>query len=381
MDFVFQDEIKELMRSRNDYCVSLYLPTHRVGRETEQTSIRLENLLRGAEKQLVAQGMRSPEAKDFLGPAQDLAKDGFFNRHLADGLTVFISGDLFRYFRLPIHFDERLFVGRQFYLRPLIPMLHCCKKFHILAVSRKSVRLLECTEFEVNEIELKGVPQSMQEALGYDQQSTPLFRMSSQGSGRGAAPMVHGHGGGSESEKEQLWHYFQILKNSLHPYFKEDIPLVFAGVDYLFPMFRLVDVHKNTINESIEGNPDELDSLELLKRGFPLVSSYFDREKRRAIGRYMNLLGGMLTSDTIEEIVPNAVAGRVDTLFVDNDRQKWGKFDLASGQVEIHPEQHRGDEDLLDVALNQAYLNGGDVYGLDPADMPGRSGGAAIFRY
>jgi hypothetical protein len=382
MDFVFQDEIRELMRKTDDHCVSLYLPTHRAGRETEQDPIRMDNLLRGAEKKLVARGMRSPEARDLLGPALDLLNDGFFTRHLADGLSIFIAKGLFRYFRLPIHFDETLFVGRQFHLRPLAPMLYCCRSFYILAVSMKSVRLLECTEFGANEIELKDVPQGMRAALGYDEESRLLFRAVPQASNPGGGPMLHGRSGGLESEKEQLRHYFQILKDSLHPYLKEEgNPLVFAGVDYLFPMFRLVDVHKNTMNEIIEGNSDELDSQELLKRGLQVVSPYFRREREQAIERYMDLSGGPLTSESIEEIVASAVAGRIDTLFVDTGAHKWGEYDPVSGQVEVHSGQQNGDEDLLDVAFDHAYLNGGLVYGIGSEEMPGESGGAAVFRY
>ena len=67
----------------------------------------MDNLLRGAEKGLAAGGMRPAEAKYLLGPAFDLIKDGFFTRSRADGVSIFISKDLFRYFRLPIHFDEK----------------------------------------------------------------------------------------------------------------------------------------------------------------------------------------------------------------------------------------------------------------------------------
>ena len=133
----------------------------------------------------------------------------------------------------------------------------------------------------MNEIELKNVPQSMREALGYDQESAPLFRMAAQASNSGAVSMTHGHGGGEESEKEHLWHYFQILKDSLHPYLREEnLPLVFAGVDYLYPMFKLVDVYKNTVG-IIEGNPDGLGSQELLRRGLPAVSPYFAGNRSR----------------------------------------------------------------------------------------------------
>ena len=308
MELVLQDEIRELMRKRSDHCVSLYLPTHRTGRDTLQDPIRLDNLLREAEKELVAGGVRSAEAREFLQPARELFQETISTRRMADGLSIFISRDFFKYFTLPVHFDEVLHIGGQFHLKPLAPLLHSGKKFFILAVSQKSLRLFECTEFGANEIELEGVARNMREALGSSEESIPLFRMSSQASNPGTAPMVHGHGGAFESEKDRLLRWFQILKDVLHPFLGlGTTPLVFAGVEYLFPMFNQVEVYKNTVNEFIEGNPDEVDSLELQKKGLPLVSPYFGMEKERAIRRRMDLMGGALASDNLGDILPGAV--------------------------------------------------------------------------
>ena len=117
------------------------------------------------------------------------------------------------------------------------------------------------------------------------------------------------------------------------------------------------------------------------KRSLPIVAPYLHREKDQAIRRYMDRPGGTLTSDSIEEIVPSAAAGRIDTLFVDTGVPKWGKYDPASGRVELHSVQEGGDEDLLDAAFTHTYLNGGNVYGLDSAQIAAQSGAAAIFRY
>jgi hypothetical protein len=382
MDFVLHDEIRQLMHTRSKLCVSLYLPTHRTGRDTLQDPIRLDNLLRAAEKELAAQGVRSSEARELLQPARNLLNDVFFSRRMAEGLSIFLSRDFFRYFRLPVEFSESLNIGAQFYLKPLIPLLHCCKRFYILAVSKKSLRLLECTEFGAKEVQLGGVPVSFQEALGYSEEAIPLFRMSSpQALNPGSSSMVHGHGGAVESEKERIRRWFLILKDSLHSVFdQEPIPLVFAGVDYLFPLFKQVEIYRNTLNEFIEGNPDGVDSLELQKRGLQLVAPHFSREKERAMRRFRDLLGGPLASDNIGDILPGAAQGRVETLFLDTGAQQWGLYNRASGSIEVHGERQAGDEELLDLAFAHAYLNGGNVYGLDSPEMVGKSG-AAIFRY
>lgn len=383
MDLIFKDEIRELMQKRDDYCVSIFLPTHRAGREIEQDPIRLDNLLRRAEKELINQGMRSINAKELLGPAYGLVQNGFFTRHQADGLSIFASTDLFRFYRVPIHFQELLAVGNRFHLKPLIPMLNAGNRFYILAISRKSVRLFQATEFGVIEIELKGVPKSMSEALGYDEtESRLLFRSMAQASTMKDMPMLHGHGGGVEKDKEYLYNYFKKLKDALHPYLKEEkAPLIFAGVEYLFPIFKDSGIYQNVIVEPLEGNPDGLEAKELHARALRLVRLYFQGAQDGAVQRYLDLTGNNLSSDKLDEILPGAFAGRVDTLLVDTGIQKWGKFDLPSGAIEEHESPARGDEDLLDLAAAQTFLNGGMVFALNAGKMPGATEVSAIFRY
>lgn len=63
-----REELKRLMEWRGGLCVSVFMPTHRVGpKDLEQDPIRLKNLLREAENQLVGHGMRAAEGSDDAG--------------------------------------------------------------------------------------------------------------------------------------------------------------------------------------------------------------------------------------------------------------------------------------------------------------------------
>ena len=48
MDVVRRRDLQRLALGRQGPCVSVFLPTHRAGREVEQAPIRLKNLLRQA---------------------------------------------------------------------------------------------------------------------------------------------------------------------------------------------------------------------------------------------------------------------------------------------------------------------------------------------
>ncbi len=383
MDFIGKSEIKELMLRRSDICVSIFLPTHRAGKEIEQDPIRLDNLLRRAEKELTSRGTRSPVARDLLAPAYDLARDGYFTRHQSDGLAIFASPDFLRYYQTPIHFAETLSIRRRFYLRPLITMLNAGNRFYVLAVSRKAVRFLQCSEFGVSEIELEGVPKNMQEALGYDDlEARLLFRTVPQASNNKGVPMFHGHGGGAEADKEFLMNYFHRLRAGLHQYLKDEkAPLVFAGVDYLFPFFKQANIYSNIMSEPIEGNPDILPAEALHLQALELVRPYLDHEIMDAIRRYEDTSCNGQCTDRLERILRGAFEGRIDTLLVDTNAQKWGRFDQGSGRVEIHHTPSVEDEDLIDLATVETFLTGGAVFPLETERMPGSAEVSAIFRY
>ena len=56
MDILKQSDLKELIETPREWCVSIYLPTHRFGREQQQDPIRFKNLITRAQERLVASG-------------------------------------------------------------------------------------------------------------------------------------------------------------------------------------------------------------------------------------------------------------------------------------------------------------------------------------
>ena len=63
MDRFSKNVLRDLMDKKPGLCVSIYAPTHRSGPEVQQGPIRLKNLLKRAEEQLVEGGLRAPEAR------------------------------------------------------------------------------------------------------------------------------------------------------------------------------------------------------------------------------------------------------------------------------------------------------------------------------
>src|SRR5690606_15766891 len=112
MSLLSQEEVKTLARHEQaGPCVSIFMPTHRLGPETRQDPIRLKNLVATAEERLISGGLRAPKARALLEPAHTLIDDNDFWQQQRAGLALFLGPDLFRPFRLPFQLEERLVVG------------------------------------------------------------------------------------------------------------------------------------------------------------------------------------------------------------------------------------------------------------------------------
>lgn len=383
MNLLSKEELRSLVEKPGGCCVSIYMPTHRAYPETKQDPIRFKNLLREAEARLKTGGLRSPEAKKLLKPAQPLLKDNLFWQYQSDGFAAFLHPRGFFYHRLPLKFDELLVVTDRFHIKPLLPLFSDAGRFFLLALSQNEVRFFLCSRHSASELEPEGVPGSLDEALKYDDPEKQLqFHTRTPAAGGDRAAMFHGHGGGMEEAKKNIRRYFQQVDQGLRGILREErAPLVLAGVDYLFPIYREANSYPHLVEPGISGNPEGWKAEELHGQAWKIVEPLFLEAREDALAQYEQLRGTGRTSNDPGAIVQGAYEGRIDTLFVAVGVQHWGFYDPGTRTVHLHPEAEPGDEDLLDFAAVHTFLNRGTVYPMKPEDVPGGGAVAAIFRY
>jgi len=381
MSTITMSEIQTLLASRSRWCVSLFLPTHRAGKESEQDPIRLKNMLRDVEDTLVAKGMRSPEAKELLKPVQAAAQEPGFWQHYSDGLAIFVDPDNFHHFHLPIPFGERTVIANRFFIRPLLPMLTANGDFYILALSRNQVRLLGGNRFTIEDKALAGFPLSLAESMKYEDTVGNRQYRSGVGSGGGHPSVYHGHETG-EDEKDQLFRWFREIDEGIKPILGTGkMPMLLAAVDYYRPIYKEANTYAHLMEEGISGNPDDLKAETLHAQACAMLEPYFNLAREKAIDQYRSQSAGNKASSELKEVVPAAFQGRISTLFITLGAQVWGRFNPSTNSVEVHLEPELGDEDLLDLAAIQTILNGGTVYALQPELMPEDAQLAALFRF
>jgi hypothetical protein len=385
MDLLNRADVRALMAHRGKSCVSLFMPAHRAGADIQQDPIRLKNLLKQAEDRLLKSGLRRADASEILRPAQRLLDDHTFWQHQSDGLAIFAAPETFSLYRLAYAFSELVVVTDRFHVKPLLTLLSGDGRFYVLALSQNDVRLLQGTRQSVAEVNLETLPHNLAEALGAEEREKQLqFHTARSGS----TPIFHGHGGGGTDEsihKKDLLRYFKRIDKGLQDFVcVERRPLVLAGVDYLLPIYREANTCAELITEGIVGNPDGLSARELHERAWSILEPYFRKAQEKAAAQYRDFAGTGRASHDVKTIVASAVHGRVDSLFVAVGVQLWGALEPDGGDVSLHEAQQPGDQDLLDLAAVETLAHAGNVYAVEPDQVPEPSGGsalAAVFRY
>lgn len=388
MDILKQTDLKQLIETSGEWCVSVYMPTHKFGREQQQDPIRFKNLLTRAREKLLDSDLRRPEVQTLLHPAESLLDDDDFWQHQSDGLAVFLTPDYSRIYRLPSKFDELVVIADNFQIKPLLPLLVENGQFYILALSLNEIRLFLGTRDTVNEVKLADIPTSLQEALSMDDPEKHLdFHTSTKNpSTPGDRPaMFHGQGvQADEQDKEDILRYFKIVDNGLNDMLSGiTIPMVLAGVDYLLPIYHQSNTYPNLLKVGLEGNPEELAGKDLQKNAWHLVEPIFIEEQNRSTKQFEQLHGqeNELASADLKTVVKAANFGRVETLFVPIGIQRWGRYDAQKNKVVLEKDPKPDNEDLLNFAAMQTLLNSGKVYAVKRENLPGNGNLAAILRY
>jgi hypothetical protein len=379
MKLPLRTELQELLKQNGGPCVSLFMPTYRTSSaDRRQGARQLENLLDQAAARLIERRMRRPDAEAMLERARALTKDvTYWQNGLADGLAVFFSETFFREYKVPLGLDERLYVDDCFHIAPLLPLYSGDTRFYILAISQNEVRLLEGNRHEVHEIEPRGLPKSLVDAL--QKVATADVRPGHLHDDRHDQL---GHGTGLEHVNQRLERYFrEIDTNLLNLIGGDQAPLALAGVERNVSLYRQVTSYKRVPEGFIDGNPELMSPKQLHAQALAIVEPFLRKQEEIARQQLEKLGGTGRVSTDPQEIVPAALRGRIDTLFLHRGHELWGSFDRSCDETQLHDHRAEGDQELTSLAAEQTFLNGGAVFFCDEEHSPRRAPMTALLRY
>lgn len=387
MDILTKRIFEELISTEQEYCVSIYIPTYRMGPDIKQNTIRFKQQIREAEDKLFDIGLDKDEVRSILRPASDLVDETLFWQNQTEGLVVFIADGKMNYYHLPFEVKEHVAISNKFYTKPLLPLFTTDGQFNILALSKNEVRLFRATRQTVREIRMENAPESMFDMQVDDDPRTNLQIRTSSPQGNSQLSynkVTQGQGNENDYEKNELTRYFRGIDDALNELYKgEEIPLVLAGVDYLIPIFREISKYPNIVDEYIKGNPEILYGEDLKKMAWEIIEPKFLKIQELAEAKYKQFAGqkNNLFSNSLNKIIPQAFNGQVETLFIANGVDQWGKFNPDTNKVVLNKGEDFDNEELIDLAATLTISRGGTVYALDPDKVPDGNNVAAVLRY
>jgi hypothetical protein len=189
---------------------------------------------------------------------------------------------------------------------------------------------------------------------------------------------------GTEDHKDQIRRFCLKVDQGLQEKLNnESIPLVLAGVEFVTSIYQTVNSYPHLMDEVVVGNPENVSPEMLHQEAWKIVEPDFHQSQEKANTEYQELAGNDAekVSHDLQEIVKAAYFQRIDTLFIASDQQQWGQFDPKTHQVNLHDQPQPQDDDLLNLAALQTFLNGGTVYVTESKEIPEQAVAAAIFRY
>jgi hypothetical protein len=296
MDIFPKEELKTLVKIQTPgcICVSIYMPAYKSGRpEVQQNPIRLRKLIGEARERLIKIGLKPTEADRYLEPAHGLLKDDNpLWVSMSDGFVLYLSKDYFRYYRLPVQFPELVVVANRFHVKPLLPLITADGKFYLLAMSQKTVRLLQCTRFSFNELDIAGkIPRSLDEALQYDHfDREQQFHHHYSVAGLGGA-VITAHGAKVEDTKDNLLRFSFLIDRGLEHEFLHDetAPLIVLTVSNFFSIYKQANTYKYLLDKEVEGNPDKMSLFELHQQGIKAIEPLFIKRQENSLKAYNGL--------------------------------------------------------------------------------------------
>jgi hypothetical protein len=380
-------EFRDLAQLRAKYCISLYMPTSRLGAKAEANRTLFKDLAKDALAQLRDAGTdkRVIEAfeqrfEQLAGREHDPDQDKVRQRQRAkpdeslsfwhyqgNGLAVLAVPEMLHTFRLAGTPKPLAEVADRFHLTPLLRAMTSRHDAFVLALAEESVRLVHVfANFPPLLVPVPELPKNVEEAT-----HRPSFHV--------RAP--RGHLQNLEGEKVLLHQYAdkvnRAVRDALRGY---TAPLILAAVEPLASMFRAVCDYPEFAEEILEGNPDRSTDAELEDRAIPILQRLTARDVKDLIARYEELKPRRATTD-VSYAAHAATAGAIEQLLVDFDAVLPGLVSDIDGSVTYAASDDAEVYSVVDEVARRALCTGASVLAASREQMPEHSPLTAILRY
>ena len=381
-------DVADLLADRKGPCVSIYMPTARTYPDNQQNHIRFKDLLRSAEESL-RKGYPGNQVNDLLEPARQLLGNQFFWTDRVDGLAVLFAPGEFHAFDVQRTLPELAVVADNYHLRPILRIVQSSDRFQVLGASSDHIRFYEGNRDALDEVEPKGVPTNVVDALGSEvtlgREVVGAYGKNAGGThhapGRPDVPANHAAEGADA--KLDAAHFFEVVDKAIWENCsrRSQLPLVLVALPQNQSAFRAHSHNTFLVPQGVERSPESLSREELRQEVWKVMEPHYRQRLAKWCEEYGTARSRGQGSDDVAEVARAAHSGRVGMLLVDADRTVPGKIDRSTGKVQPANLGDPHADDVLDDVAEMVLRAKGGVIVVPHASMPTTTGLAAIYRY
>lgn len=343
----------ELSARSGEDLISVFIPTHRAGRDNAQDRIYLKNQLSSVDDDLADLGWKPRERSKRLSTARALLDDVEFWEHQDVGLAVFIDegGDV-----TAVSSSSSLpafgVVMPVFLLRPLVADIHPMN-VPVLALTLDDVELFAVTR---SSVEMMDVDMPSYEDVNWfvdrETQRQQHPGRSESGSNR------HGHE--ATSSDEDFARFLREVDSAVKG-FEPGTPLIVLGDDDLVARFSNHS-DRETISPEHSGINAPFTESKVAEMVIGTLDELSQAQVDASRSRARDQLGVGMASSTLGEALPAAVSGRVGEVVMWRQAEPvWGRLNESSLEVDVHEGRRAGDVDLLDRLVVWSRNKGASV--------------------
>jgi hypothetical protein len=371
-------QLLSLLDKHGPPCISLYQFTHRHHPDSLQDPIRYRNLLRQMEGSL-RQKYQKRDVHSLLEKFQPLSHDGEFWNHRTDGLAMLAAPDMFEVFELQRPVQENLIVADTFYLKPLLRISQSADRFQVLCLTRDRALLYEGNRDALDPVELIDTPATMTDALGTERTE----QHQSVRSASGQTPIYHGVGQKKEEVDRDRDRFFRavdrgVMENHSKP---AGLPLMLVAMKEYHTPFRNLSRNPHLLTMGVDVDPGAIGLEELRALTWEQMEPLYLERLALLVREFEVARARQLGFDDLAEVAWATVAGRVQNLLVEADRQIPGRVDLQTGQIQRGALSDPEVGDVLSDLAGAVLRMKGQVIVVPKERMPTDTGVAATCRF
>ncbi len=368
LDLPTVSQLKRLMQTRSDACVSIYLETTPLSQHTDAARIELGNLVKEACRQLDEAGVDKAAIGAIREPLEALGEDDEFWRLQATSLALLATPGQLLSFRLANRVPSQVEVSDRFHLKPLLRAVTFPHAAFVLALSEGGVRLVEVPPSgPAVEVRVQDLPRDAAGAAGRStiNDRSPKGRIQ-----------------GSEGQKVRLIQYARKVEAALRQVLAAGrVPLFLAATEPLASIYHSVNSYPELVRTTILGSPDRSADDRLAAE----ARAGLDRLHADNVAAFRALFDSRAeqqrTTTDIAQAARAATFGAIEALLVDMDAVVPGTVDEESGAVTFAASPGRDSYGVVDEIAARALTTGARVMAVRKDDIPERAGLAAILRY